>query len=306
MARTADKIESLIAEDSAMADALAVLYDRTDGGDDSIAWTDVNDDLTSGQWGRLIEKDVLESDGDEFRLSDPEAVESALDDEPTTTVSTSGESGSTDTDIDTGDSSWSTWDKLAGVGAVALFAGYSLKSVRDIVGGAVDIVLAPIDAVLPFYVVVLLVALLTGLFTTLLQANLMDMEKMSKYQQRMKDIQKKRKEAQERGDDEALDKIREEQMDAMGDQMGMFKEQFRPMVWTMFFTIPVFLWIYWMVLDGHITGGESSIVAPLVGEVTWRSKVVGPMQMWIVWYFLCSMSFSQLLRKSLNIQTTPT
>ncbi|NEU55859.1 DUF106 domain-containing protein [Halorussus sp. MSC15.2] len=305
MARTADKIESLIADDSGMADALAVVYDRTDAGSERIAWADVNDELTSGQWGRLIEKDVLESVGDEFRLSDPDAVEAALDDEPTTTVTTTD----VDTDVadvDADESSWTKWDKLAAVGAGGLFLGYSQTSVRDVVGGTVDIVLGPIDAVVPFYLVVLTVALLTGLFTTLLQANLMDMDKMSQYQERMKAIQEKRKEAKERGDDEALEQIRDEQMDAMGDQLGMFKEQFRPMVWTMFFTIPVFLWIYWMVLDGHVSTGEWTIVAPLIGEARWTSKILGPMQLWIVWYFLCSMSFTQLIRKSLNIQTTPT
>ncbi|WP_162224528.1 DUF106 domain-containing protein [Halorussus amylolyticus] len=307
MARTADKIESLIAEDPAMADAVAVIYDRTDGGSEGIEWAAVNDELTSGQWGRLIEKDVLESAGDEFRLSDPAAVEAALEDDPTTSISTgTDDDDGVDVDLDDDGSSWTKWDKLAAVGSVGLFLGYSQRSVRDVIGSAVNVFVGPIESVLPFYVVVLVLALFTGLFSTLLQANLMDMEKMGAYQQRMKDIQKKRKEAKERGDDEAMERIREEQMDAMGDQLGMFKEQFRPMVWTMFFTIPVFLWIYWMVLDGHIPAAETQIVAPLVGEVEWRDGVVGPMQMWIVWYFLCSMGFTQLIRKSLNIQTTPT
>ncbi|MFC4552012.1 MULTISPECIES: DUF106 domain-containing protein [Halorussus] len=305
MARTADKIESLVSENPGMRDALAVLYDRTDGGSESITWTDVNDDLTSGQWGRLIEKDVLVSDGDEFRLADADAVQSALDGDGGSTTSTVS-TETTDVDVDDEESSWTTWDKLAALGALGLFAGYSINSVRNIVGGTVDLVIGPVDGVLPFYVVVMILALLTGLYSTLLQANLMDMEKMSAYQQRMKDIQEKRKEARERDDDEALEQIREEQMDAMGDQMGMFKEQFRPMVWTMFLTIPVFLWIYWKVFAGHVDGNEHQIVAPLIGEAGWKSKVVGPMQLWIVWYFLCSMGFTQLIRKSLNIQTTPT
>ncbi|WP_135853158.1 DUF106 domain-containing protein [Halorussus salinus] len=305
MARTADKIESLIADDSAMADALAVVYDRTDGGSERIEWADVNDALTSGQWGRLIEKDVLESVGDEFRLADPDAVETALDDDVPSTTQTPTTDGD-DADVDSEESSWTTWDKLAAVGAGGLFLGYSQQPVRNVVGSTVEIFIGPVDSVLPFYVVVLVVALLTGLFSTLLQANLMDMDKMSAYQERMKKIQDKRKDARERGDDEALEEIREEQMDAMGDQLGMFKEQFRPMVWTMFVTIPVFLWIYWMVLDGHVAAGETRIVAPLIGEATWRAKVLGPMQMWIIWYFLCSMSLTQLIRKSLNIQTTPT
>jgi uncharacterized membrane protein (DUF106 family) len=90
----------------------------------------------------------------------------------------------------------------------------------------------------------------------------------------------------------------------MGDNLGMFKEQFRPMVWIMLLTIPVFLWMYWMILTQGV--GSLEVTMPLVGEVSWRQGVVGPLQAWILWYFVCSMGFSQLIRKSLNLQTTPT
>jgi uncharacterized membrane protein (DUF106 family) len=154
----------------------------------------------------------------------------------------------------------------------------------------------------------MLLALVTGLYSTLLQANLMDMDKMGKYQQRMKDIQERRKEAKEAGDDEALDAIQEEQMEAMGDQMGMFKEQFRPMVWIMFLTIPVFLWMYWGVGIGANADPVfqlEQLVLPIVGSKAWTDPVIGPIQAWIVWYFLCSMGFTQIIRKGLNISTTP-
>ena len=98
-------------------------------------------------------------------------------------------------------------------------------------------------------------------------------------------------------------------MEAMGDQMGMFKEQFRPMVWIMFITIPVFLWMYWAVG----IGGNASphvdlqpLVLPLLGERGWTDSALGPMQVWIVWYFLCSMAFTQIIRKGLDIDMTPT
>lgn len=97
-------------------------------------------------------------------------------------------------------------------------------------------------------------------------------------------------------------------MEAMGDQMGMFKEQFRPMVWIMFLTIPVFLWMYWAIGVGgnaqpHIDVG--TLVLPLTGTVEWTEGVLGPMQAWIVWYFLCSMGFTQIIRKALNIDMSP-
>jgi uncharacterized membrane protein (DUF106 family) len=48
------------------------------------------------------------------------------------------------------------------------------------------------------------------------------------------------------------------------------------------------------------------MVLPLVGEVsTWQTSVLGPVQLWLVWYFVCSLSFSQILRKALNVQTSP-
>ncbi|WP_435194923.1 DUF106 domain-containing protein [Natronomonas sp. EA1] len=289
MVRTAQRVEDLVSEDPAMADALEVVLDRSEDG--TVAWADVSDSLTSGQWGRLIEKGLLEDDGGEgFRVTDPDAVREGL------------ESDVESPEIDE-DSSWSKYDKLAALGAVGLFAGYSVASVRNAIGRTIDIFLGPVDAMLPFYAVVLVLALFTGLYSTILQSNLMDMEKMGKYQEQMKEIQQRRKDAQERGDDDELEKIQEEQMEAMGDQMGMFKEQFRPMVWIMLLTIPVFLWMYWMILTRTPT--PESFTMPLVGTVTWTEGVLGPLQAWILWYFVCSMGFTQIIRKALHIQTTP-
>ena len=307
MVRTAQKVESLVDEDPSMAGAIRVVLDASDGGTHEIEWADVRDDLTSGQWGRLIEKGVLVDGDTGFRVRNARDVESALDGEDAgtggaSTSAASAKSSASSTD----DDGWSKWDKIAAVASIGLFAGYSIPQVRNAIGGVMDVFLGPIDAALPFYVVVLILSLVTGLYSTLLQANLMDMEKMGEYQQRMKDIQERRKEAKERGDDAEIQRIQEEQMEAMGDQMGMFKAQFRPMVWIMLITIPVFLWMYWMILVPHIQQGEMQIVMPLLGSVKWTDHVLGPMQAWIIWYFLCSMGFTQIIRKSLNIQTTPT
>ena len=315
MSRTAEKVETLLSEDPAMATALETVLEQTAGGTGEVEWKDVRDDLTSGQWGRLIEKGVLTDGTEGFTLSDPEAVRAAVDWEgdggTTTTATTSTPSTTDDGEGDSGGEGWSTWDKLAALATVGLFAGYSLASVRSVIGGAIDLLLGPLDAALPFYIVILVLATFTGFYSTLLQAHLMDMDTISKYQERMKDIQERQKAAKERGDDEALDQIRQEQMDAMGDQLGMFKAQFRPMVWIMLLTIPVFLWMYWKILPqgtGAIVGTEKTVVMPLVGPLNngWTQGVIGPIQAWIVWYFVCSMAITQVIRKSLNIQTSPT
>ncbi|AHG00029.1 HtlB [Halostagnicola larsenii XH-48] len=314
MTRTADKINSLVREDGSMTEALEAIRETADRNGGEIEWSDVRDDLTSGQWGRLIEKGIL-VDGDEgFEIANRDAYDEALD----------GDGGGSatdvpDVDIDEDEAKWSQWDKMAGVGAILLMFGYWLNSVGDTVGRTVDMVFGPLDAALPFYAVIIAVSMLTGLYSTLLQANLMNTERIGKYQERMnamqekqKDVRERKKEAEERGASEAelealeneMQQAREEQMEAMADNLGMFKEQFRPMVWIMLFTIPLFLWMYWKV--STLQGAERYVIMPLVGEIRWQQGVLGPVMAWILWYFLCSMGFSQLLRKALNIDMTPT
>ncbi|RQG97049.1 DUF106 domain-containing protein [Natrarchaeobius chitinivorans] len=313
MTRTAEKINSLVREDSSLADGLETIRQKADNNGGEVQWQDVNDDLTSGQWGRLIEKGVL-VDGDEgFEIADREAYDEALDGD--------GDSLEADVDIDDEESQWSQWDKLAAVGSVLLMIGYWLEDVRNTVGTTLDLGLGHLDAALPFYAVILSVALLTGLYSTLLQANLMNPEIIGKYQKRMKsmqdkqkDVRERKKAAEERGASEAeierleneMERVREEQMEAMADNIGMFKEQFRPMVWIMLFTIPLFLWMYWKILDGHVSSAEMTMVMPIIGQIDLNEGVIGPMWAWIIWYFLCSMGFTQLLRKALNIDMTPT
>jgi len=295
MARTAPKVERLAEDGEALTDALGeVLTVAEEQG--TVTWSDVSDDITSGEWGRLIESGLLiDADGEGFVVEDPEAVREALED--TDAVPDEGDDGE----------GWSQWDKLAGLATLGLFAGYSISSIRDAIGGVVDIALGPLAEVLPFYVLILVLAVFTGATSSILQDQLMDMSGMGDHQAKMEDIKERRKEAKEAGDDEALDRIEQEQMELMSDQMGMFKKQFRPMVWIMLINIPVFLWIYWMVFGGVLVVEAPVITLPLVGDIeSWQAGVVGPMQAWIVWYFLCSLSFTQVIRKALNVETTPT
>ncbi|MFB6254484.1 MAG: DUF106 domain-containing protein [Halobacteriaceae archaeon] len=293
MARTTEKVRSLLSEDPEMEDALKTILDRSEG--DELEWSDVNDSLTSGQWGRLIETGILK-DGDEgFYIEDPEAVKEGIE----------GPEIEYEAELPDKDVSWSKWDKIAAAAVVPMFLAYMIPWVRNIVGNVMDLFLGPLDNILPFYAVIMILAVLTGLYSSLLQANLMDMEVISAYQARMQEVQEMQKKAREQGDKDAMQEARQEQMEAMTDNMGMFKEQFRPMVWIMVLTIPVFLWMYWIMLE-HPETIDTQIVLPLVGKHGMQEAVLGPIQTWILWYFLCSLGFSNIIRKSLNVQTTPT
>ncbi|MFB6110570.1 MAG: DUF106 domain-containing protein [Halodesulfurarchaeum sp.] len=295
MARTAEKVRDLVRENPEFEEILSDLLER----DGEFRWRDVKDDMSSGQWGRLLQKDILVESENGFTFADREGVEAALGGTDEVEV---------DTDVETdAETTWSIYDKAAAVGSVGMFAGYSLNSVRSVVGRALDLVLGPLDAILPFFAVIMVLAIVTGLYSSILQNALMDTEKMAAYQEKMEEIKERQKAAKERGDEEAVERIREEQMEAMGDQLGMFKEQLRPMVWIMLITIPVFLWMYWKIRPPtHLPAAESTMILPLLGRVELAAGIIGPIQAWILWYILNSIGFSQIIRKALNIQTTPT
>jgi len=303
--RVEGKIDDLIDDDPEMADALAAIRAQS-GANGGVEWSDVKGDISSGQWGRLIQKGiVVDNDKGQFELADPEAVDAALEDESTEATFASPTTTDDETSADTDDENegWSTWDKAAGAGVVVIMIGYYYQPVQNVVGGAIDVFLGPIEAALPFYAVIMVLAMLTGLYSSVLRSNLMDSSDMSEYQEKQKELKEREKRAKEQDDEEALEEIREERMEMMTESMGMMTQQFRPMVWIMLLTIPLFLWMWWMINTDQITG---TMIMPLLGEVEWSQGVVGPMQAWIVWYFVCSMGFTQLIQKAVDIDMTPT
>ena len=306
MARIERTVDDLVADDPEMRTAVETLLSRSEDG--ALRWVEVKGEVTSGQWGRLIETGVLVDGEEGFEFADRSAVEAALAHASSGGPSESSALDSDDTDGDDEESSWSIYDKGAAAVTMVFFAAYSWRPLRDAIGGVVDIALGPLAGALPFYAVVMVLAMGTGLYSTLLQAILMDTGGMSEYQAKMNEIQEREQAARERDDQEALEEIRAEQREMLGDQLGMFTEQIRPMVWIMFLTIPVFLWMYWAVGIGANASAHvdlQPLVLPLRGTVQWTEGVLGPLQAWILWYFLCSMGFSQIIRKGLNIDMSP-
>jgi uncharacterized membrane protein (DUF106 family) len=292
MPRTGEKVDELASEGEHMTDALSEVLSVADQ-KGVVTWGDVSDDISSGEWGRLIEKGLLvDVDGEGFVVDDPEGVRNALDE--------------ADPDSEESSSAWGIYDKMALVAIVGLFVGYAFSGVRASIAGVLDILLGPLEATMPFYVVILVLATVTGVFSAVIQDNLMNTEMMGEYKEKTSDLKERREKAKERGDEEELERIQEEQVQMMSENLGMLQAQFRPMIWIMLFTIPVFLWMFWLVRDLGVTVQETVIVMPFFGAMSnWQAGAIGPMEVWIVWYFICSMVFTQIIRKSLNVRTSP-
>jgi uncharacterized membrane protein (DUF106 family) len=63
--------------------------------------------------------------------------------------------------------------------------------------------------------------------------------------------------------------------------------------------------MYWK-LGTLYEAGDVIMTLPLMGEVDFKTGSAIVFPVWIIWYMVCSFSFSNIIRKALNIQTTPT
>ena len=187
---------------------------------------------------------------------------------------------------------------------------YQWEWARQTIAGVVDIIIGPFVAMgLPFFALILILATITGFYSSLIQKYTMDYEKMAEVQEKMKDFNVKFREAQMSGDERLIKKMQARQQAMMAEQMQMTQQQFKPMIYILILTIPIFFWIYekirTMPMAGEVTAAiadlSNSIVIPFAGLSSYFDIYLWIFPLWILWYMLCSLCMTQIIRKALNI-----
>ncbi|MBQ9831829.1 MAG: DUF106 domain-containing protein [Methanocorpusculum sp.] len=187
---------------------------------------------------------------------------------------------------------------------------YQWEWARQTIAGVVDIIIGPFVAMgLPFFALILILATITGFYSSLIQKYTMDYEKMAEVQEKMKDFNLKFREAQMSGDERLIKKMQARQQALLSEQMQMTQKQFTPMIYIMIVTIPIFFWIYekirYMPMPGEVTAAiadlSNSIVIPFAGLSSYFDIYLWVFPLWILWYLLCSLCMTQIIRKALNI-----
>ncbi|OPY44283.1 MAG: hypothetical protein A4E47_01666 [Methanosaeta sp. PtaU1.Bin028] len=183
------------------------------------------------------------------------------------------------------------------LGFILLFGLGLSESLRYELGVATYYVIGWLPEILPFHIVLIILAAVCSLYTSIIQKNLVDWDFMHMQQVRMKQIQKDMREAQLSNDKAKLENLQAEQMKSISEQGKMMKMQFRPMLYIGIISMPIFMWIYFY-LGEH----PQFIIFPFWGTVNMSDAVVGPILFWFYWYFLCGIFISQLTRKILYIE----
>ncbi len=175
---------------------------------------------------------------------------------------------------------------------------YTVEWLRVGVGQAIDAVFSPlVDGFnIPFYVLIIILSALTGLYTSIIQKYTIDYERMTDVQERMKEFQTEYREAQLSQDEKKIKKLETKKDRVMKEQLEMSQQQFKPMAYILVVSVPMFFWLLFRL--GRI---NTTITFPYVGTIGLQDAAVWIIPAWILWYMICSISLSQVIRKSLNI-----
>jgi len=174
---------------------------------------------------------------------------------------------------------------------------YSLPWLRDGVGQSIDLVFSPLVEIfkIPFFILIVILSALTGLYSSLIQKYTIDYDRMTEVQERMKQFQKEYREAQLSQDEKKIKKLDARRDKVMKEQLELSQQQFKPMAFILVLTVPIFFWLLFRLNQA------STITLPYYGTQSLTAPILWVIPAWMIWYFICSIALSQVIRKSLNI-----
>ena len=178
----------------------------------------------------------------------------------------------------------------------------TIPVVRTTIGSAMDAILGPLlvePVLLPFYVVILILSALTGLYSSLLQKYTVDYERIQEAQEGMKEFQKEYRDAQLSKDEKRIKKLESKRDKMMKEQMEASQANFRPMAYILLVSLPIFFWLIYKMPT--LSDEAARVILPYFGAMSIYHGSIWIVPAWILWYMLCSLCISQVIRKSMNI-----
>jgi uncharacterized membrane protein (DUF106 family) len=179
-----------------------------------------------------------------------------------------------------------------------MMVSYSISWLRLGVGKGIDSVFAPLveSFNIPFFILIVILSAATGLYSSIIQKYTIDYERMTEVQDRMKDFQKEYREAMLSQDEKRIKKLDTKKDRMMREQLELSQQQFKPMAYILVLTVPIFFWLLY-----RLSQINNTITVPYYGTLSLTAPMIWVIPAWIIWYMICSITISQVIRKALNI-----
>ena len=194
---------------------------------------------------------------------------------------------------------------VMGLAFFVMFGMIIIPGLRENIATTLNIIIGPLANIIDnFLIVILLLSVIMGIYTTILRKYTMNWEGMAKskeLQKQMQEIQKEYAEARKKEDNKhKIKKIENKRAEVMRKQTEFtgekMKQQMKSMTYIMVITIPIFMWM-WKYASGFV-------IFPLIGVVELTAAFIWGMPYWVLWYMVCSIPLTQMVRKGIGIKST--
>ncbi|MHC1610872.1 MAG: DUF106 domain-containing protein [Candidatus Methanospirareceae archaeon] len=190
-----------------------------------------------------------------------------------------------------------------------LFGIIIIPGLREGMATALNLVLAPLaDLVGNFLITILILSVVTGFYTSLIQKYTTDWEliELSKqYQKQIRELQREMIEAKRTENKHRMKKLEKKKAEIMRKQTQLFsgemmRQQMKPIAYIGIITIPIFIWIWEYVKVASI----GPVIFPLIGEKAITATFILGLPYWVLWYMVCSIPIAQIIRKAIGIPSS--
>jgi len=198
-----------------------------------------------------------------------------------------------------------------GLGFFMLFGILIIPGLRDGMATVLGVVLNPLAEDMVgndnFLITILILSVITGLYTSVVQKYTMNwelMEMSKQYQKQMRELQKELMDAKKEDNKNKMKKLEKKRTEIMRKQTQfsgeMMRQQMKPMMYISIITLPIFMWI-WSYVDASTI---AAVIFPLIGEKQFSASFIFSLPYWVLWYMICSIPIAQVIRKVIGIRSS--
>ncbi len=180
------------------------------------------------------------------------------------------------------------------IGIVFFFGIFISNDFRIALGELLSPVLDPLYYQIGYLLTVIVLSIITGLYSTIIQKLTVDYRRLKEIQKVVMEFNKEYAEALKKNNQEKLKRLETKKNEVQKMQSELFSMQFNPMFYTVVVTIPILMWLY------KISHLNPTVIVPFAGEIhVGQFYLIFPW--WIWWYMFNSIAFGQIIRKVLKV-----
>ncbi len=175
---------------------------------------------------------------------------------------------------------------------------------RNPIGQAMDSLVGGLVTSLhiPMFITILLFSVITGSYSSLLLNRFVDQDRVKESQAEMKEFQKEYREAQLAGDKGKLKKLEPRRAEVMELSMEVQSQTMKPMPYILIVSLPIFGWLSFIMYSSTLSSYVATTInLPYFGTLAYTQGVILGFPVWLIWYLLCSLVFTQVIRKTLGM-----